>query len=170
MENAVIINGSWQTTIIMAWENANGDTHNENFLDTIWEMSLTAFDKPREVQVVIDDYNQPYISFGTPGFVSFEQVPAGMILPIKCWIHTHPFGSAYFSGTDWKTIRTWQSLMSEAIVLGDNEHMIWQKGSKHTVFYRKQTIDDFNQMVLEQFGMEMGPYIQTTVDEWGGEE
>ena len=50
-----------------------------------------------------------------------------MKLPIKCWVHTHPFGKAYFSGTDISTINTWKPHMMSAIVLGDNEHQIWQK-------------------------------------------
>ena len=122
------------------------------FLDTIWEMSLTAFDKPREVQVVIDSNNNLFISFGTPGFVSFRNQEdelygeegnprQPMKLPIKCWIHTHPFGTAYFSGTDWNTIRTWEMLMDSAIVLGDNQRMLWTKErGEHTVFYRNGSI------------------------------
>ena len=35
------------------------------FLETIWQMSMTAFDKPREVQVVIDNNDKLFISFGT---------------------------------------------------------------------------------------------------------
>ena len=48
--------------------------------------------------------------------------PIGMKLPIKCWIHTHPFGSAYFSGVDWTTVNTWKTLMREAYVLGGYNH------------------------------------------------
>ena len=77
-------------------------------LDTIWEMSLTAFDIPREVQVVVDGKMNLHISAGDPGFVWFKEPPMGMTLPIKCWIHTHPFGRAYFSGTDWNTVNIWQ--------------------------------------------------------------
>jgi hypothetical protein len=39
-------------------------------------------------------------------------------LPMKCWIHTHPFGEAYFSGTDQKTINTWRMFLEDAIVIG----------------------------------------------------
>ena len=46
-----------------------------------------------EVQVVIDDNDNCYVSSGSSGFVSFMQDPVGMKLPIKCWIHTHPFWS-----------------------------------------------------------------------------
>jgi len=91
-------------------------------LTVIWDMSQTAFDVPREIQVVIDDNDKLFISVGTPGYVDFKIDPVGMKLPIKTWIHTHPFGKAYFSGTDWTTIRTWKPVMNSAIVLGDNEY------------------------------------------------
>ena len=94
----------------------------EGFLTVIWNMSVTAFDQPREVQVIVDIDGKLFISFGTPGYVDFPEEPTGMKLPLRCWIHTHPFGDAYFSGTDWKTIDTWKSLLSSAIVLGDNEY------------------------------------------------
>ena len=101
------------------------------FHDKIWEMSLTAFDIAREVQVVIDANDKLFISVGSPGFVSFEgqedQLP-GMKLPLKEWIHTHPFGSAYFSGTDLKTIGMWERYLEKATVLGDKEEM--------TIFFR----------------------------------
>ncbi len=34
----------WEEQIKNAWADANFDFGDENFLDTIWEMSLTAFD------------------------------------------------------------------------------------------------------------------------------
>ncbi len=163
IDDAVIMNAYWADEIQNAfddWEKSpiqlNGKPYfgealmvdGDSFLDTIWEQSLTAFDKPREVQVVIDSNLNLFISFGTPGFVSFEhqedelydnRVP--MQLPIVCWIHTHPFGAAYFSGTDWNTIRTWELLMDCAIVLGDNQRMMWTKErGQQTVFYRNGSI------------------------------
>ena len=103
-----------------------------DFLQTIWTESLTAFDIPREVQVIIDSNNNLFMSVGSPSFVSFmgqekELYENKMKLPIKCWIHTHPFGKAYFSGTDISTINTWSPIMLTAIVLGDNEHQLWRK-------------------------------------------
>ena len=154
----MIMNGFWQTEIREAWEYPNTgqshDTNNEDFLDVIWEMSQTAFDQPREIQVVVDANDELFMDFGTPGFVDFAEVPVGMTIPIKCWIHTHPFGSAYFSSTDWRTIRNWQLIMTEAIVLGNNERMVWQKDNKHTLFYRRETYMDFGQMTMDDFGME----------------
>ena len=76
-----------------------------------------------EVQVVIDGDNNCHTTTGSSGYVEFGmKPPIGMKLPIKCWIHTHPFGSAYFSGVDWKTVNTWNGLMHEAYVLGGVEH------------------------------------------------
>ena len=123
----------WEDTINAAFAQLwRGTTHQivwsrpsklvEGFLTVIWNMSVTAFDQPREVQVIVDGDDKLFISFGTPGYVDFPEEPTGMKLPLKCWIHTHPFGDAYFSGTDWKTIDTWKTLMQSAIVLGDNEY------------------------------------------------
>jgi|TARA_B100000085_G_scaffold138754_1_gene126482 proteasome lid subunit RPN8/RPN11 len=75
-----------------------------------------------EVQVVIDSNDAIHISSGSAGYVDFQIDPVGMKLPIKCWIHTHPFGSAYFSGTDIRTVSIWQPLMKTAYVLGGDGH------------------------------------------------
>ena len=132
---------------------ANGDFEDNHFQDVIWEMSLTAFDKPREVQVVVDGKMNLSISAGDPGFVWFKDEPVGLTMPIECWIHTHPFGKAYFSGTDWKTIRTWEPLMKMAIVLGDNQQMYWIKGQTQTIYYQYTDIPDWidNQTILSDF-------------------
>lgn len=163
IDDAVIMNAYWADEIEMAFEEyqkpiieLNGKPYfgealmidGDSFLDVIWEQSLTAFDKPREVQVVIDSNLNLFISYGTPGFVSFEHQEEELLdrqkrmkLPIVCWIHTHPFGAAYFSGTDWNTIRTWEMLMQSAIVLGDNQRMLWTKErGNHTVFYKNGSL------------------------------
>ena len=100
----------------------NPDTNLEvGPLSVIWEMSTKAFDIPREIQIVIDDDGEIFIDVGTPGYVDFSFEPSGMKLPIMCWIHTHPMGSAFFSTTDWKTLNSWNTIMESAIVLGNNE-------------------------------------------------
>ena len=92
------------------------------FFKAIWHAS-TEILPALEVQVVIDGKNDCYITTGSSGYVEFGmQAPVGMSLPIKCWIHTHPFGAAYFSGVDWGTVNVWKSLMQEAYVLGGVEH------------------------------------------------
>lgn len=102
-----------------------GDWAETEFHNAIWKAS-TEILNGLEVQVVVDGKDNLHISFGTAGFVSFKVDPVGMSLPIKCWIHTHPFGSAYFSGTDWNTVGKWEPLMHNAIVLGGIGHYgIW---------------------------------------------
>lgn len=99
---------------------------NINFHAKIWEMSMTAFDKPREVQVVIDSNDKLFISVGDGSFVSFdgqEGALKGMKLPLQEWIHTHPFGAAYFSGTDLRTISIWERYLESATVIGKDEEM-----------------------------------------------
>jgi len=90
-------------------------------LSVIWEMSTQAFDIPREIQIVIDADGKIFMDVGTPGYVEFSFDPVGLTLPIMCWIHTHPMGSAFFSSTDWKTLNTWNTILESAIVLGNNE-------------------------------------------------
>lgn len=155
-EDIIVINGEWREEIKRAFEHSEYLHNDQNFLDSIWEVSLTAFDIPREVQAVVDDNDNIFISVGNPGFVWFEKPPEGMKLPIRCWIHTHPFGSAYFSSTDWKTIRTWEPVMNEAIVLGDSEGMVWRKGEPHTIHYERVDIPEWidGQMTLDDFAEE----------------
>jgi len=151
-EEKVVVKEHWKNIIEEAF--ADGDAlhyifdsnRGLGFLETIWRMSLTAFDKPREVQVVIDNDNKLFMSFGTFSFVDFNnENVTGMKLPIKCWIHTHPFGSAYFSGTDMRTINTWKSVMISAIVLGDNEHQTWMNTkpnqATHYTYQRKRIVE-----------------------------
>ena len=98
------------------------------FTEMIWMMSQDAFDIPREIQVVVDKNESLYISYGTPGYVEFPvEMEGGMRLPIKCWIHTHPMGKAFWSSTDLATLKAWNPLMNSAIVLGYREHQTWQK-------------------------------------------
>ena len=96
----------------------------DKFLEEIWKAS-TEILPHLEVQVVIDDNNKLFISSGSPSYVDFQINPVGMKLPIKCWIHTHPFGMAYWSGIDWRTIDTWRPMMKKAIVLGNKQRGIW---------------------------------------------
>jgi len=132
--------------------NARTDWYNEHsdfepfaetsFFGVIWDMSTKIL--PRlEVQVVIDDNDNCFVSSGSTGFVSFMQQPTGMKLPIKCWIHTHPFGKAYFSGTDWNTVNIWQTKMKEAYVLGGREHFgFWQNTDPHTLFIQESNMGE----------------------------
>ena len=126
------------------------DPDTELFYTIIWNKSLEAFDSPREVQVIVDAEDQLFVSVGTFGFVSFkdqEEQLSGMKLPLKCWIHTHPFGQAFFSGTDWKTINTWKRVLKSATVLGDNQFIAYQcetgiAKKVHYGLYQQQSIEE----------------------------
>lgn len=93
----------------------------KELFEHIWHASTEILPK-LEVQVVIDSNDVIHISSGSSGYVDFTIDPVGMKLPIKTWIHTHPFGSAYFSGTDIRTVRVWEPLMKTAHVLGGDGH------------------------------------------------
>lgn len=97
--------------------------HNLRLHDAIWFASTEILPN-LEIQVVIDAKNDIYVSTGSAGYVDFNINPIreGMKTPVKCWIHTHPFGSAYFSGTDVRTVSIWQPLMETAYVLGGKGH------------------------------------------------
>jgi len=149
----VVSDNEWKKPISDLWEVCSEsmtwvypDFATEAFLSQIYKQSIEAFDIPREVQVLVDSNDNLFMSVGTPGFVSFEQqedalyqTDEPMRLPIKCWIHTHPNMSAYFSGTDWRTVDTWKGSMESAIVLGQGE--IWAYNceteiGKHTSFIK----------------------------------
>ena len=101
--------------------------HSKSWHYSIWFASTQMLPN-LEVQVVIDANNRAYISSGTAGYVDFPIPPKGLTLPIKCWFHTHPFGSAYFSGTDWRTVSIWEDNMKTAYVIGGDEHYgFWEQ-------------------------------------------
>tara|TARA_R100001082_G_scaffold41412_4_gene22019 strand:+ start:329 stop:802 length:474 start_codon:yes stop_codon:yes gene_type:complete len=110
-----------------AFDLCEGSFYDPYFLDIIWQVS-TDYLTELEVSVIVDnDYNL-FISKGSGVFVDYKnEKVSGMKIPIKCWIHTHPFGKAYFSGTDWRTINTQKPILNEAIVLGNKESMRWFK-------------------------------------------
>jgi len=109
----------------------------KDFFKAIWHAS-TKILPALEVQVVIDGKDNCYVTTGSSGYVEFGmQPPVGMSLPIKCWIHTHPFGAAYFSGVDWGTVNIWKSLMQEAYVLGGVEHYgYWNNSQPNLLMIR----------------------------------
>jgi hypothetical protein len=105
--------------------------HDLDFHGAIWEASTSILPN-LEVQVVIDGKNNCFVTTGSSGYVEFEkfELPNGVVFPIRCWIHTHPFGAAYFSGTDINTVSIWQNIagfnnkpmMESAYVLGGEGH------------------------------------------------
>ena len=114
----------WQTPIR---EMFSGDYECESFLAEIWKQSVETLGG-LEVSVIVDGNDNLYINHGSPGFVDYVGVDLrGMRIPIKCWIHTHPFGYAFWSGTDNRTLRNWRPILNSAIVLGKGEHLKWEK-------------------------------------------
>ncbi len=131
-----------EATSSVSWEDftvVQDAEHSLDLHDAIWYASseiLPGF----EVQAVIDSKNDIYVSTGTSGYVDYLTIDPstliGMKLPIKCWIHTHPFGAAYFSGTDWRTINIWGENMDCAYVLGSQmstkgHYGFWSKDNKN---------------------------------------
>ena len=154
IEGLEIVDENWKEDIKTVFEQVEfsypfPDIQTEAFYTVIWNKSLEAFDSPREVQVIVDAKDDLYISVGTFGFVSFkdqEEQLGGMKLPLKCWIHTHPFGQAFFSGTDWKTINTWKSMLESATVLGDNQFIAYDVNTEiakkvHYGIYRQEPVE-----------------------------
>jgi len=102
----------------------------KEFFEAIWHAS-TEILPALEVQVVIDGNNNCHVTTGSAGYVEFGmKPPIGMKLPIKCWFHTHPFGSAYFSGTDWTTVAIWEPVMKTAYVIGGDDHYGFWENTK----------------------------------------
>lgn len=139
----------WDFLIKQVWE--KNPIVDDFFLKTIWATS-TAILPHLEVQVVVDDNNRIHVSKGTSGYVDFKINPVGMKLPIKCWIHTHPFGAAYWSGIDWRTIDTWRPMMKKAIVLGDRQRGIWNQGDGYDwVWFDERTEEKHHKESKESF-------------------
>ena len=131
-----------------------------HFLDLIWAVTNDVCNG-NEIQVVIDSNDNLYCSEGNPGLVWFNEDDKsifGMKLPIKVWIHTHPFGSAFFSGTDWRTINTWRPMMNYAIVVGDDEYFSYNLKSSTSKF------------VKYRYGHVSPPRVSPTLFDFGGEE
>ena len=135
----------WEKNIRGAWDY---NPECMKFHAAIWESS-TEILKGLEVQVVIDSKDRLHISSGSPGYVSFSVDPVGMSLPVKCWIHTHPFGQAYWSSVDWHTIDTWRPLMKQAIVLGFNQFGIWEQGNGYNWLHVTKQLDSFRTTLYE---------------------
>tara|TARA_R110002020_G_scaffold2_5_gene58 strand:- start:13483 stop:14007 length:525 start_codon:yes stop_codon:yes gene_type:complete len=127
----VVLDAYWQDCKTMIKDSYEGNYEDEDFLNTIWEISTGHLDA-KEVSVIVDRNDKLFISKGTSSFVDYKNEDvSGMAIPFKCWIHTHPFGVAYFSGTDWGTINAQMPILDSAIVLGNMERMKWwKKGEK----------------------------------------
>ena len=67
--------------------------------------------------MLIDAENVISIDWGTSGFVQLSP-PVGCVAPFKLWVHTHPGFSAYWSGTDTRSLSIGVGIVAKAMVLG----------------------------------------------------
>jgi hypothetical protein len=121
----------WQKEINEVWEHllrkGEDKPRDRRFLNAIWNASTNIL-PGLEISVIVDRNGKLFMNSGSPGYVDYGGVNVtGMSIPIRCWIHTHPFGYAFWSGTDNRTLRNWRPINQEAIVIGKGEHMIWEK-------------------------------------------
>ena len=122
-EDWTVMQNKISEAFLEAWENPEDDS----FLDKIWSVSTEEL-PGLEISIIVDRIGHLYMSKGAPGFVSHVgRENTGMKIPLQAWIHTHPFGQAYFSSTDWSTINNWKPVLGMAIVLGKDEKMKWYK-------------------------------------------
>ena len=119
IDNVIVTEEYWQDMkdeINDSFSATNKNYESEKFLNSIWQVS-TEYLGELEVSVIVDRDNNLFISKGTRSFVDYENEDvSGMKIPFKCWIHTHPFGVAYFSDTDWGTINAQLLILESAIV------------------------------------------------------
>ena len=149
----------------------------EVFYTAIWNMSIKTLGG-MEIQVIVDNKDDLYISSGDQSFVSFEGHEdeltngAPMQIPIKCWIHTHPSGYAYLSSTDWKTTRTWQSIMKSVVVLGDNMYITVDMNNDRFEKNTFQAKKVYYGLLVEDVKtvMDVEAYVQNDYDELEGED
>ena len=123
----------WQKDIKEVWRSlcfkGEEDPRNEQFLEAIWHASTEILPK-LEVSIIVDRDGKLFINRGSPGYVDYKGVDLkGMTIPLQSWIHTHPFGYAFWSGTDTNTINNWKMVLNEATVLGNGERLTWVKNN-----------------------------------------
>ena len=82
--------------------------------DVVYAISVLA---GLETSVLIDAENVISIDWGTSGFVQLSP-PVGCVAPFKLWVHTHPGFSAYWSGTDTRSLSIGVGIVATAMVLG----------------------------------------------------
>ena len=82
--------------------------------DVIYALSVLA---GLETSVLIDADDVISIDWGTSGHVQLSP-PVGCTAPFKLWVHTHPGFSAYWSGTDTRSLSFSTGIIEKAMVLG----------------------------------------------------
>lgn len=130
----------WQKEIHEVWRSllfrGEDNPRNPRFLEAIWHASTVILPK-LEVSVIVDRDGKLFLNRGSPGFVDYRGVNLqGMKIPLQSWIHTHPFGMAFWSGTDRNTLRNWKFMLEEATVLGNGERLTWVKENDKEVMIK----------------------------------
>jgi len=78
-----VLDGYWQDCKNMIKDSYEGNYEDEEFLNTIWEISTEHLDA-KEVSVIVDRDNQLFISKGTASFVDYKsESVVGMKIPFK---------------------------------------------------------------------------------------
>jgi hypothetical protein len=75
----------------------------------------------REVSILFDAQGWVWVDIGTIGMVRLSP-PIGSQLPLRLWVHTHPW-NAYWSSTDRRTLATVSGVLDKALVLG-HDHLV----------------------------------------------
>ena len=137
----------WQKEIKEVWKHlllkGEDDPSDERFIEAIWNASKNIL-PGLEISVIIDRDGRLFMNSGSPGYVDYGGVMvAGMKIPIKCWIHNHPFGSSFWSGTDTHTLRNWRPILDQAIVIGNKEYLKWDKLEDKEVMTKVVWTDQF---------------------------
>ena len=130
----------WQKEIKEVWKSllfrGEDNPRNPRFLEAIWHASTVILPK-LEVSIIVDRDGKLFLNRGSPGFVDYRGVDLkGMKIPLQSWIHTHPFGMAFWSGTDRNTLRNWKFMLEEATVLGNGERLTWVKENDKEVMIK----------------------------------
>ena len=84
--------------------------------DSIYLISALA---GREVSILIDAEGEIFVDWGGPGLVPLSP-PVGAKIPFRLWVHTHPFGFAYWSATDQRSLSHAPLILNCAWVMGKN--------------------------------------------------
>ena len=84
-----------------------------------------------ELGILVDNTGKYWIEWGGPGMVEHEP-PLGAELPFSLWLHTHPHGNAYWSIIDQKSLLLFSTILSKAIVLGNDGYLMAVQTEKDT--------------------------------------
>jgi hypothetical protein len=108
----------------------NGNLRDEAILQSLafygiernWEAVWIIADAlKREVSLLFDNQGLVWVDVGERGMVRLSP-PLGSRLPLRLWVHTHPW-DAYWSSTDRRTLATVSGILEQALVLG-NDHLV----------------------------------------------